>query len=421
MKFKQILTALTLATLTFTGCEKANINVDTTPQDSSAIGEVSGVWTKGSVHEIKGDIIIPEGKSLTIEEGVTVLMDVTAKPEIVVKGNLYSLGTAESPVKFTVSDVYKTDANKFGKMWGGILAAQSCAELVLDHTILEYGGATTSDASTSVKMGLYKAIAGENLPALWFSNVNGKLIVTNSIIRNFQEDCTYIEGGKVIFSNNVFYTTGVSGGEAMNFKSGCLADLAFNLVYSCNTNAFKLSNAGDRTPQAYIIAYNNTMVNTGWRRPTAKGGSIWLEATVRADLYNNLFANTRFGIKHDPKKLEDNRSKNDNNWYYGFDQTTVNQFQVGSNDVITGGANDVRGTKAGDNDPKFVNYPLNNSELSPDFNTSWDFHLQGNSPALTKGTTNFTRHHKSGLTLANGLTYASPEPATFVGAYGAKQ
>jgi hypothetical protein len=421
MKFKQILTALAFATLAFTGCQKANIDVDTTPQDGSAIGEVSGVWTKGSVHEIKGDIIIPEGQSLTIEEGVTVLMDVTAKPEVIIKGNLYSLGTAENPVKFTVSDVYKTDANKFGKMWGGLLAAQSCAELVLDHTILEYGGATTSDASTSVKMGLYKAAAGENLPALWFSNVNGKLIVTNSIVRNFQEDCTYIEGGKIIFSNNVFYTTGISGGEAMNFKSGCLADIAYNLVYSCNTNALKLSNSGDRTPQAYIIAYNNTMVNTGWRRPTAKGGSVWLEATVRADLYNNLFANTRYGIKRDPKKLEDSRSKNDYNWYYGFDQTTVNQFQVGSNDIVPGGANDVRGTQAGQNDPKFVNYPLSNSELSPDYNTSWDFHLQGNSPALTKGTTNFTRHHKAGITLANGLTYTSPEPSVFMGAYGAKQ
>lgn len=32
----------------------------------------------------------------------------------------------------------------------------------------------------------------------------------------------------------------------------------------------------------------------------------------------------------------------------------------------------------------------------------------------------FTRHHKGGLTTANGLTYVSPEPALFVGAYGTK-
>jgi len=419
MKSNQIFKLLIFALLALAGCEKANVNVDTTAVDGSAIGEVSGVWTKGSTQVIKGDIIIPEGKTLTIEEGVTVLMDTVSKPEIIVKGNLYALGTADNPIKFTVNQFYKTAQKKFGKLWGGILAGPTCDELVLDHAIIEYAGSTTSDASTSVKMGLYKAVAGENLPALWFSNAKGKLVVQNSIFRNLQEDCTYIEGGKIIFANNVFYTTGVTGGEAMNFKSGCLADVAYNLVYSTNTNALKLSNTGDKTPQAYIIVYNNTMVNTGWRRPTAKGGSVWMESTVRADLYNNLFANTRFGIKRDPKKPEDSRSTYSNNWYYGYDQLTVNQFQPGANDVI-GGKNDVISNVAGANDPKFVNYPVNTPVSNADFNTSWDFHLQGNSQALGKGITNFTRHHSAGITMKNGITYTSPVPATFIGAYGTK-
>jgi hypothetical protein len=419
MNLKPIFAALLLSAMAFTGCRKANLDVDTSSANGSASGEVSGVWAKGSTQIIKGDITIPAGKSLTIEEGVTVLMDTTAKPEIIVKGNLYSMGTAENPVKFTVNDAYKTPAKKFGKMWGGILAAPTCAELVLDHTILEYGGNTTSDASTSVKQGLYKAVAGENLPALWFSNVNGKLIVVNSIVRNFQEDCTYIEGGQIIFANNVFYTTGVTGGEAMNFKSGCLADLGFNIVYSANTNAFKLSNSGDRNPQAYIIAYNNTMVNTGWRRPSAKGGSIWLESNVHADLYNNLFANTRFGIKRDTKAPEDKRTVISNNLYYGYDQVTVDQFQP-SKDIV-GGVNEIISKKAGDNDPKFVNYPESTPVLNADFNTTWDFHLQSGSPALNHGKTDFTRHHAAGITIAGvGVTYTSPDPANYIGAFGTK-
>jgi len=417
MNLKQVITALALSALIFTGCEKANIDVDTSPGDGIAMGEVSGVWQRGSTQVIKGDVIVPAGKSLIIEEGVTILMDTLAKPEFIVKGNLYSLGTEQNPVRFTVNELYKTDAKKFGKLWGGILAAQSCAEMVLDHTIIEYGGSTTSDASTSVKQGLYKAKAGENLPALWFSNVNGKLVVTNSIFRNLQEDCTYIEGGKIIFANNTFYTTGVTGGEAMNFKSGCLADVAYNLIYSTNTNALKLSNAGDRSPQAYIIAYNNTMVNTGWRRPTAKGGSIWLEASVRAELYNNMFSNTRFGIKRDVKGPEDSRSIISNNYYYGYDQATVNQFQPAVD--ILGGTNNVRGTVAGDNDPKFVNYPLNTPTSNAVFNTAWDFHLLPGSPALAKGKTNFTRHHAAGI-LLNGVNYQSPEPSTYAGAFGLK-
>lgn len=419
MRNKIILLFIGLSAAIFAGCEKANIDVDTSDTSGSSMGEVSGVWSKGSIQYIKGDIIIPAGKTLTIEEGVTVLMDSVAKPEIVVLGNLYSLGTPENPVKFTVENKYKSKTNEFGKLWGGILAAPSCEELVLDHTIIEYGGAITSDASMSVKMGLYKKTSGEALPALWFSNSNGKLIVQNSTISHFHEDCTYIEGGKIIFANNRFFSNGVTGGEAMNFKSGCLADVAYNLIYSVNTNALKLSNSGDRITQAHIIVYNNTMLNTGWRRPTAKGGSIWLEASVKAEIYNNLFANTRFGVKRDPKKPEDRRSISSNNWYYGFDQLTVDQFQIGKNDIVSG-TNDVRGKLAEENNPKFVAYPMETSVNNYVFDDTWDFHLKGNSPALKAGTLAFTPHFTDGLVLSNGLSYSSPQPANFVGAFGAK-
>nr|WP_121269646.1 right-handed parallel beta-helix repeat-containing protein [Pedobacter schmidteae] len=415
MKAKQLFIYLALFMAISTGCEKANVNVDPDTGSGSAIGEVSGVWKRGSTQHITGDIIIPEGQSLTIEEGVTVIMDSQTKPEIIVKGNLYAEGTAAFPIKFTVNEALRTEENKFGRLWGGILAAPSCSELLLNYAIIEYAGATTSDASTSVKQKLYKGKAGENLPALWFANVNGKLVVTNSIFRNLQEDCTYIEGGKIIFANNQFYTTGLTGGEAINFKSGCLADVAYNLVYSTNTNALKLSNSGDRTPQAYIVVYNNTMINTGWRRPTAKGGSIWVEATVRVTIFNNMFANTRFGIKRDTKAPEDSRSLFGNNLYYGYNQTIVDQFQP-TKEIIAG-TNDVIGKTAGDNDPKFVNYPLNTDVNNASFNTTWNFRLLAGSPAIGKGKTDFVRHHASGLVL-NGTTYTSPEPSGFIGAFG---
>ncbi|WP_342329690.1 right-handed parallel beta-helix repeat-containing protein [Pedobacter sp. FW305-3-2-15-E-R2A2] len=414
MKATQLFICLALTAALFAGCKKANSDVDPDTGNGTISGEASGVWKKGSTQLIKGDIIIPEGQSLTIEEGVTVLMDTLAKPEIIVKGNLYAQGTSEFPIRFTVAEGART--KEFGRLWGGILAAPSCQELLLDHTIIEYAGATTSDASTSVKQNLYKGKAGENLPALWFANVNGKLVVTNSIFRNLQEDCTYIDGGKIIFSNNKFYTTGVSGGEAINLKSGCVADVAYNLIYSANTNALKLSNSGDRTPQAYVMVYNNTMVNTGWRRPTAKGGSIWVEATVRVEVFNNLFANTRFGIKRDTKKAEDKRSLFGNNLYYGNSQVTVDQFQP-SADIIAG-TNDIIGKTAGLNDPKFVNYPLTTLVNNATFTPAWDFHLQAGSPALGKGKTDIKPHYAVNGLVMNGISYTSPAAASYIGAFG---
>ena len=283
MKQLFILAALSAAVLT--GCSKSddNSNPTVTPTPAPVVkeavsGEVSGVWEKGSTYKITGHLQISEGKSLTILEGATVVFsDSTVKPELIVKGNLYVMGTAANPVKFTVPDAWKTAANQWGSLWGGIIASPTCAELLLDNAILEYGGAVTSESSPSVKAGLYKATAGQHVPAVNYTNTNGKLVIVNSRLNNQNEDGFYIEGGKVLIANNKIYTQGVSGGDAINIKSGVQADVAFNLIYSPNTNALKLSNTGDRTPQAYIVAYNNTIVNAGWRRPTIKGGSIWVE------------------------------------------------------------------------------------------------------------------------------------------------
>ncbi|MCF8326396.1 MAG: right-handed parallel beta-helix repeat-containing protein [Leadbetterella sp.] len=397
--------------------ETTDITPVVKPDELSVSGEVSGTWKKSSIITVKGDIIIPAGKTLTIEEGVSIVMDTTSKPEVIVNGNLYAIGSTANPIKFSVPEGAKLAKYKFGQLWGGILAAKTCTELLLDNVIMEYGGAVTTEASTSVKLGLYKAASGEFDPALWFSNTSGKLVVRNTTIRNWRDDATYIEGGSVIFANNTFYTTGLSGGDGINIKSGVIADVAFNLIYSTNTNALKLSSTGGRTPQAYVVAYNNTILNTGWRRPTAKGGSIWVEQSVRADLYNNLMANCRFGIKRDTKLPEDTRSVVSNNFYYGYTQTAVDQFQ--SSKEILAGKNDVIGTKANENDPKFVNYPTNTDILNSDFNSSWDFHLSAGSPALGKGITTFTRNFKDGITI-NGVLYKSPEPTTYVGAFGTK-
>jgi hypothetical protein len=418
---KHVFMLSALAATLLVGCSKkedAGNAVNPAPVVKEAVsGEVSGVWEKGNTYKITGPLQISEGKSLTIQEGVTVLMsDSTAKPELIIKGNLYSLGTAANPVRFTVPDAWKTARNEFGALWGGLIAGPTSAEIVLDNTIIEYGGAVTTEASASVKAGLYKAAAGEHVPALYFSNVNGKLVIVNSRLNNQNEDGFYIDGGKVIIANNKIYTTGLSGGDAINIKSGVQADVAFNLIYSPNTNGLKLSNAGDRTPQAYIVAYNNTIVNAGWRRPTIKGGSIWVEATVRADLFNNLLANDRFGIKRDKGKPEDSRSKISNNLYYGYTAEAVSQFQP-STEIVTG-TNDVISKTTGDNDPKFVNYPLNTDMKNTAFNTAWDFRVQAGSPALGKGTTTFTRLYADGMTVG-GKLYQSPAPASYIGAYGA--
>lgn len=412
---------LCLATI-FASCSKDNDNEEITEEkpviSDNVSGEVSGTWKKGNTYNITGHLEIPAGKSLTVEEGVNIIMNNTAlKPEIIVKGNLYLLGTLANPVKVTVPEDQKNTANQWGTLWGGIIAAPTCSELVIDHAQINYGGAVTTEASPSVKAGLYKAAAGEHVPFLYFSNTSGKLVVTNSVISNFNEDAMYIEGGSVIIAKNKIYTTGESGGESVNLKSGVIADVAFNLMYSPNTNGMKLSNSGERSPQLHVFGYNNTIVNAGWRRPTAKGGSIWIEKAAFTELYNNLLVNDRYGIKRDKGNPEDGRSKVANTFYYGYTATGVTQFQPTTE--IVAGTNDVISASVAANDPKFENYDLSTSGENAVFNTGWDFRLQASSPALNKGKTDFSPNFANGLTV-NGSVYKSPAAANYIGAFGTK-
>ena len=413
MKISKFIYALLIGAVVLTACNK---DEETKPKDETLTGgEVSGVWEKGSTITINGHISIPEGESLVIEEGVTVLMnDTVAGLEILVFGNLYCKGTKDNPITFTVPENLRRAGN-FPRIWGGIICAPSCKELLMLYTHMEYTGYVTTETSPSVIAGLFKGEAGEGLPAVNFRNeVDGKLVIQHCTFNNCGEDGMYLEGGKYIVSENTFYTTGETGGDAINLKSGSIADVCFNLVYSPNTNALKLSNKGDRVPQCNPICYNNTIVNCGWRRPEPKGGGIWLEAGVNALIYNNMHVNCRFGVKNDEA---DARCISDYNYFYGYTQECVDNFQLGADDIVIQGDHDVAGTLAGENDPKLVNYPLNTSLTNSTFNASWDFHLKSDSPALSGATTNFERHFgTTGITI-DGVTYTSPAPAVYYGAF----
>jgi len=426
MKTKVFSISFFLFCLVLVSCSKdevAPINV------TLGSGTVSGTWKKGGTYTINGSLTIPKDSSLTIEEGVTVLFADSAKrSEIIANGNIYVMGTSSNHVKFTIPDQYKTASNAMKGFWGGIVASPTNTEILILNAEIEYAGAVTTSNSLSVINGLYKATAGEKIPALYASNPDGKVVVMNSKISNIKEDVFYMEGGKIIFANNTFGPSGLENGGVMNLKSGCTADMAYNVVFSSNSDAFKLSNSGTKTPQTHAVAYNNTIVNCGWRRPDIKGGSIWLEKLVYAELYNNLLVNNRWGVKFSGA---DSRTVYDYTYYYGYDQITVDQFtpNLASWKEVVRGAHDVAGTTAKANDPKFVNYPLSNSGVVNNvfsdgvtnytFNTAWDFHLQAGSPALTGGKTDVVRNFPSGLTI-KGVAYAAPAASAFFGAFGTK-
>lgn len=393
----------------FMGNENTN-NTGSTDVLKTALAEYpvgSIVWTHDTT--LTESVEVPEGTSLYIEQGVTVTCSSSAKVpvELVVLGNLYCMGTAEKPVVFT-SDTKKPED------WGGIICGYNSEEVVLNHVELAYAGATPTESSLSFQNKLFKTEIDGGVPAFHFCNVKGKFVLANSFLHDNYNDQTYFTGGTGLIYNNTFADSGnaADGGEAINVKSGCKLDIAYNVIYNACTNAFKLSNSGnsETIPLTAMNAYNNTIVDCGWRRSkNKKGGSVWLEKAIAPTFVNNLIYDSRYGMKQPDKDGADvEHSRLTPNFYFASTEDGVKQMSEGQSGVMVF-AQDIKSTKAGDNNPLFVNFKQNdkmniNCEVDDvekgaplPYDKSWNFGLKDGSPALSGGVLDFALMMPSGL------------------------
>jgi len=357
-------------------------------------------------------------------------------------------------VLFSVAASTRIPANTFGGPWGGIVATKDCPEMLFDNVIMEYTGGDVVADSPSALAGIYTA-GGDITPHITTNNPQGKYVVTNCILRNGRSDALYFIGGQGIITNNTFIANGQTGGEAINMKAGCKVDAAFNLIFSPNTNGLKLSSSGQddaagRT-QALIRAFNNTIINSGWRRNGVKGGSVYIEKGALVSVFNNLIVNCKFMAmtpkfdKPAPTDGADNNSVIDYNFYasgsqqstlaqdnpntltsyMGYVSTQSNYWHDGRNGTPKVDEHSPVSASAGDNakDPKFINYGFNTVELnSYTFDNNWNFRVQSASPVLTGAYSSFTGAYapyfaSAGLTV-NGVEYKTPAPAARFGAFG---
>lgn len=411
---------------------------------------VSGVWKKGETINLDRHLVIPAGESLTIEEGVNVIVStagvgINHTPiEITVNGNLYCRGTKEHPILFSVEQSKRTSANIFAGLWGGIVATPTCEEMLIDNTIIEYTGGQVIEGSPAATAEIYTA-GDDAYPHITTTNINGHYVITNSILRNGWSDGIYLMGGNAIIANNTFAANGYSGAEAVNLKAGVTADVYGNVIFSPNTNGLKLSSSGqsENRGQAKINAYNNTIINAGWRRDGEKGGCIYAEKNVKANVVNNLMVNCKFRAMtpnyKNPNMTDggyDNNSVIDYNMYASGSQKSDIVFPEESNvsfswegynfkhksynpDIDTHSKISTESNKI---DPLFVNFDVNGVGLTDYiYNQSWDFHLRNNSPALSGAASSaiIKPYFADGLTLG-GATFTSAELAPYFGAFSTK-
>ena len=437
--------------------------------DTLVSGNVSGVWAAGTVVAVKNHITVPEGQSLTIEEGVRVVFTTEGvgenhvPVEFIVKGNLYSKGTANNPVVMTIPESERSTANIHNTehQWGGIVAYESCPEMLIDHTVIEYTGGQVRPGSPAADAGYYEA-NDDIYPQITTNNPDGKYVVTNSVIRYGQSDGIYMMGGKGIIVGNIFAGNGYDGEEAVNVKAGCIVDVARNIMYSPNTNGLKLASSGqgpDRY-QAEVTAYNNTILNAGWRRDGEKGGSIYVEENVLANVFNNMMVNCKYRAQvpswDDPNNPDggfDTRSVIDYNcyasaaaksdlvidvWYddgepvegqgieyawqgYNYDHEDYHKEYSTAEDGVTiipgVDGNSLIATEDNLYNPQFRNYDLEGASMkNVIYNDSWDFTPTVSLAGAYSGSEAFAQPHfaTAGLTVG-GQTYTSPAVGAWFG------
>ncbi|MGM9825423.1 MAG: right-handed parallel beta-helix repeat-containing protein [Paludibacteraceae bacterium] len=426
--------------------ENENNNNSSTTNETETEIIVSGVWKSGEMIHLDRHLVVPEGESLTIEPGVTVIVanegvGVNHVPvEIEVKGNLYALGTEAQPITFSVAPELRTEANTFKGLWGGIVAYESCDEMALEHVIIEYTGAQVIEGSPAAVEGVYTA--GDDMyPQITTNNINGRYVITDCVIRNGASDGIYMMGGSAIISRNTFVANGYTGAEAVNMKAGVIADIAGNLMFSPNTNGLKLSSSGqsETRGQMKATAYNNTIVNAGWRRDGEKGGCIYVEKNALVTIVNNLMVNCKFRAMtpsyKDPNKSDggfDDKSVIDYNFYASGSQTTpiVGDATVGNpaegyaqENKNYNPAIDVHSQISKPDqllDPQFVSFDIHQVSLTAyALDPTWDLHLSAGSPALKGAEGTVTPYFAKGLTIGS-KSYVSPALEAQFGAFGTK-
>lgn len=411
-------------------------------------------WPADTVVNLSEHFTVPSGKTLIIREGAQIIASTDgvganhAPVEFTVNGNLYCQGTEEKPILFSIPEEDRTDANIFQVLWGGIVATEDCEEILIDHTIIEYTGGQVIEGSPAASAGIYTA-GDDAYPQITTNNINGRYVITNSILRNGWSDGIYLMGGNAIIANNVFSANGYDGAEAVNVKAGCTVDIAGNVMYSPNTNGMKLSSSGqsENRGQAKVQAYNNTIINAGWRRDGEKGGCVYVEKNALANVYNNLIVNCKFramtpnyDIPDNPDEGYDDSSFIDYNFYasgtqrseavfdgdgesgvayawqgYNYDHEDYNTGVVDAHSIIA--------TENNLCDPLFVNYDINGISLTNYiYDDDWDFHVQSGSPVLSgayNGSDSALAPYfeASGLSV-NGETYTSPGVENRFGAFG---
>ncbi|MDW8851934.1 right-handed parallel beta-helix repeat-containing protein [Flavobacterium sp. MMLR14_040] len=228
-------------------------------------GNVNGTWTKGNTYRVTGNIVVPTGQTLTIEEGVEIKFD--GYYSLIVNGTLLANGSANNYIKFTSNSSSPTK-----KDWNQIAIYGTSK---LDYCIIEYGKIKNDD----------------NIGIL---HVLGNLDISNSIIRNSEQSAISIRNSanltirnnkiyncayglsidtteKIIVENNEIFNLSIIGLNI--YQAATSSVFKNNIIHDCLYYGVQLMNV-DYTLERNIIYNNDSGIYVSYSKPNIINNTI---------------------------------------------------------------------------------------------------------------------------------------------------
>jgi|GEM_PF-1589965 len=228
-------------------------------------GNVSGSWTKGNTYRVTGNIIIPAGQTLTIEEGVEVKFD--GYYSLIVNGTLNANGSENNYIKFTSNS---TSPSK--KDWNQISIYGTAK---MDYCIVEYGKIKNDDNIGIIHvegiLDISNSLIRNSEQSAISIRKSAKLNIQNNKIYNCSYGLSIDTTEKIIVENNEIFNHSIIG---LNIYSAATSSVfKNNIIHDCIYYGVQLMNI-NYTLERNIIFNNNSGIYVAYCKPNIVNNTI---------------------------------------------------------------------------------------------------------------------------------------------------
>ena len=330
-------------------------------------GVVKGTTLPNHTYVVKDSLIVNPSDTLRFSAGNTIIM---ASPTgwIHVLGTFFCEGTQASPCLFTVPPARRTGPGQ----WGGIVG-DSCKYFSMKWTTILWAGGNNTGGHAYRTIDIYSD----------YQNKTTTVFTDNTVIGTV-DDCIGLHGGSASILRNTIKWCGAPDGDNINVKSGTIGEIAYNVIWSSGGNGIKVNADVTLSRLTNMCIHNNTIVAGGWRRVGELGYAILIDASARAQIYNNIMGDMYQELEI-TKKADTLRTVYDNNlFFYSVDSLKGLVRYYPSDGVGKPATHDIMDVQAS---ALFASY-------SPYFTNDWfaldgqnDYHLLPTAAALGHGFT----------------------------------